>query len=129
MLPRPIRALHWRALAVAPRTWKRYGGTVVLTSVGVFANGPGWGLSTPGGYPLGLTVGGTGERPMPVAGSIELREYLSLTVSFDHAVLDGAPATRFASRLKQLIEDGMGLPGATPNGPAHRAARTTSTRE
>lgn len=124
-----IRGLLWRALAMAPQTWKRHGGTVVLTSVGRLANGPGWGLSTPGGYPFGLTVGGIGEQTMPVAGSLELREYLSLTVSFDHAVLDGAPATRFASRLKQLIEDGMGLPGATPDGPAHRAARTTSTRE
>ena len=45
LLPRPIRTLLWQALAVAPRTWQRYGGTVVLTSVGMFANGPGWGLS------------------------------------------------------------------------------------
>ena len=38
---------------------------------------------------------------------IELREYLSLTVSVDHDLIDGAPAARFAEHLKELIEDGV----------------------
>ena len=32
-----------------------------------------------------------------------------LTVSFDHNVIDGAPAARFTQRLKELIESGYGL--------------------
>lgn len=105
-LPRPVRSLLWRILAVAPRTWKRYGGTVVLTSVGMFARRPGWGLSTPGGYPLGVTAGGIGRQPEPAAADSEPREKLCLTVSFDHATIDGAPAARFTSRLSDLIESG-----------------------
>lgn len=108
-IPRPIRRLVWRALANRPRTWKRYGGTVVLTSVGMFGDGAGWGFTTAGGYPLPVTAGGIAERPALVGGAIEAREYLSLAVSFDHTVVDGAPATRFAARLEGLIEDGHGL--------------------
>lgn len=42
----------------------------------------------------------------------QVRDYLSLTVSFDHNMIDGAPAARFTQRLKQLIESGYGLQDA-----------------
>ena len=42
-------------------------------------------------------------------GRIEPRERLSLTLVFDHDVIDGAPAARFARRLVELIESGYGL--------------------
>jgi hypothetical protein len=32
-----------------------------------------------------------------------------MTISFDHDIIDGAPAARFAERLKELIESGYGL--------------------
>ncbi len=32
-----------------------------------------------------------------------------MTLSFDHDIVDGAPAARFARRLKELIESGYGL--------------------
>lgn len=49
--------------------------------------------------------------PMPyvVGDAIEIREYLSTTVLFDHDVIDGAPVAHFVQRLKQLIETGHGL--------------------
>jgi pyruvate/2-oxoglutarate dehydrogenase complex dihydrolipoamide acyltransferase (E2) component len=34
----------------------------------------------------------------------EEREYLPLTLSFDHMVVDGAPAARFATRLRGILE-------------------------
>jgi len=53
-------------------------------------------------------------RPNPARAldgtlSIAPREILSLTVGFDHGVVDGAPAARFVRRLVQLIESGYGL--------------------
>ncbi len=49
------------------------------------------------------------ERPaFAPDGGIERREYLSLTVSVDHDVVDGAPAARFIQRLNELIECGYG---------------------
>lgn len=56
-----------------------------------------------------MTVGGIGEKPGIVQGQITMREYLNLTISVDHDVVDGAPAVRFASRLRDLIESSYGL--------------------
>ena len=44
-----------------------------------------------------------------MVGRIEPRQILSLTIIFDHDVIDGAPAARFARRLVELIESGYGL--------------------
>jgi pyruvate/2-oxoglutarate dehydrogenase complex dihydrolipoamide acyltransferase (E2) component len=54
-------------------------------------------------------VGGIAWKPAVIEGRIEPREILNLTVTFDHDVVDGAPATRFVRRLVELIERGYGL--------------------
>ena len=56
-----------------------------------------------------IIVGGIGEKAGVVDGHIATREYLSMTISFDHDIIDGAPAARFTQRLKELIESGSGL--------------------
>jgi pyruvate/2-oxoglutarate dehydrogenase complex dihydrolipoamide acyltransferase (E2) component len=85
------------------------GGTVALTSVGMFGGGhSGWGLS-PTLHPLGLVVGGIAWKPAVVEGRIEPREILNLTLTFDHDIVDGAPAARFTRKLAELIESGSGL--------------------
>ncbi len=84
-------------------------GTVALTSVGLFGgNHSGWGIS-PTLHPLGLVVGGIAWKPAVVDGQIVPREILNLTVTFDHDIIDGGPATRFVRRLVELIESGYGL--------------------
>jgi len=60
-------------------------------------------------FTLTVTLGGIAEKPGVVDGRIEIREYLSMTLSFDHDIVDGAPAARFTHRLKELIESGYGL--------------------
>jgi pyruvate/2-oxoglutarate dehydrogenase complex dihydrolipoamide acyltransferase (E2) component len=92
-----------------PQLWKKYVGTVGITAVGMFGKGAAWGIPPAIPIPLMLTVGGIGEKPVLVDGHIALREYLSLTISFDHDIIDGAPAARFTERLKELIESGYGL--------------------
>jgi pyruvate/2-oxoglutarate dehydrogenase complex dihydrolipoamide acyltransferase (E2) component len=85
------------------------GGSVGLTSVGMFGGShSGWGLS-PTFHPLGLVVGGIAWKPAVVDGRIVPREILNLTVMFDHDIVDGGPATRFVRRLVELIESGHGL--------------------
>jgi len=49
-------------------------------------------------------TGGNADKPGVTQGQIQIREVLSLTLTFDHDVVDGAPAARFTSRLKELIE-------------------------
>jgi pyruvate/2-oxoglutarate dehydrogenase complex dihydrolipoamide acyltransferase (E2) component len=92
-----------------PHVLKKYGGTVGTAAVGMFEEGAGWVI--PIGHPqtLMMTVGGIGVKPGVVDGDIAIRDYLSLTISFDHEIIDGAPAARFTRRLKELIEGGHGL--------------------
>ncbi|HEX9134315.1 MAG TPA: 2-oxo acid dehydrogenase subunit E2 [Ktedonobacteraceae bacterium] len=103
-----IWPIFWWMLGRYPRVQKRYGGTVGLTAVGMFGKGAGWGI--PVEYrALSITLGGIAEKPGVVDGQIAIREYLCLTLSMDHTIIDGAPAARFTKRLKELIESGYGL--------------------
>lgn len=83
-------------------------GTVSITAVGMFGEHGGWGLA-PVEHTLCLIVGGIARKPAVVQDRIEPREFVSLTVAFDHEVIDGAPAARFVRRLVELIESGVGL--------------------
>jgi pyruvate/2-oxoglutarate dehydrogenase complex dihydrolipoamide acyltransferase (E2) component len=107
-LPAPVRRLVWAWALADPYRRKRLTGTVGLTSVGMFGRGVGWGV-TPMGHTLAVVVGGLSTRPVMVGASVESREYLCLTLTMDHDVIDGAPAARFTTRLKQLIESCAGL--------------------
>jgi pyruvate/2-oxoglutarate dehydrogenase complex dihydrolipoamide acyltransferase (E2) component len=102
-------AIFWWARGRYPRVQQRYGGTVGLTSVGMFATGGGWAIPL-AYHTLDVTVGGISHKPGVVGGTIVIRDYLCLTLSFDHDIIDGAPAARFTSRLRELIESGYGLP-------------------
>ncbi len=98
----------WRIGRTSPRVWTKYMGTVGITAVGMFGKGAGWGIPLTG-HTLYITLGGIAEKPGVVDGQIALREYLSLTISFDHSIVDGAQAACFTARLKELIESGYGL--------------------
>ena len=101
------RMLWWMIMRY-PRLQKNYGGTVGVTAVGMFGKGSGWGIPT-AAHTLDITLGGISEKPVVIGGRLETREYLNMTISMDHDIIDGAPATRFASSLKELIESGYGL--------------------
>jgi len=108
--PKFLRSLlFWRKVRKNPIFIAEKMGTVAVTSIGQFAKSGGWAIPL-GMHALNIAVGGISERPGYVDDKIEKREYLSLTVTFDHDVVDGAPATRFVSRLVQLLEEGHGLP-------------------
>lgn len=73
----------------------------------------GWGL--PLAPPtLMVTVGGITTKPRYVAGELQPRQLVALTISVDHEIADGAPAARFARRLTALIEQADGLTSETP---------------
>jgi pyruvate/2-oxoglutarate dehydrogenase complex dihydrolipoamide acyltransferase (E2) component len=107
-----------------PQLQKKYWGTVGISSVGMFSKGAGWGIP-PATPTLMITLGGIGEKPGVVDGHIAIREYLSITISFDHDIIDGAPAARFTQRLKELIESGYGLNDPTVESEQTIAAETS----
>lgn len=108
LLPGFVRRGLLRLLFMNPHYLKEQAGTVLLSSVGMFGSGGFWGIPVPN-HTLQVTLGGITRKPGVIEDRIEIREYLSVTISFDHDIVDGAPATRFAQRLKELIESGYGL--------------------
>jgi len=109
LLPTPIRLLVYGLMGRSPRLFKRQFGTMLMTAVGMFGVGSGWGLGGGSIYATAVMLGGIGEKPGVVNGQIAVREFLSLSVQFDHDIVDGAPAARFVARFKELIESAYGL--------------------
>ncbi len=52
-----------------------------------------------------LGVGRIQRRPAVVADQIVARDLLTLSLTFDHRVVDGAPAARFLQTLTQYVEN------------------------
>jgi pyruvate/2-oxoglutarate dehydrogenase complex dihydrolipoamide acyltransferase (E2) component len=109
LLPAMLRDLLYGLTARMPRLFKRQAGTVMVTAVGMFGSGGGWGIGTGSPYTMSLLLGGIAEKPVLVDGQVEAREMLSVTIELDHDIIDGAPASRFVSRLKRLLEGAYGL--------------------
>ena len=107
-LPRFARDLFYWAIFKNPWWLKQSFGTVGITSVGMFGHGSGWAIPF-GVHTLEIALGGMAQKPGIVDGRIEIHDYLCLTMSVDHDIIDGAPAARFVQRLKELIEGGYGL--------------------
>jgi pyruvate dehydrogenase E2 component (dihydrolipoamide acetyltransferase) len=52
-----------------------------------------------------LGVGCITPRPVARNGQVEIRQMLTLSLAFDHRLVDGAPAARFLQYIKNLIEE------------------------
>jgi pyruvate dehydrogenase E2 component (dihydrolipoamide acetyltransferase) len=51
-----------------------------------------------------LGIGRINEKPVGVNGTIALRPMMAVSLSFDHRVIDGAPAAAFLTDLKNVLE-------------------------
>jgi pyruvate dehydrogenase E2 component (dihydrolipoamide acetyltransferase) len=51
-----------------------------------------------------LGVGSVVDRPVVKSGKIEIAPIMKLSLSFDHRIVDGAPAARFLQLLKRRLE-------------------------
>lgn len=98
------RDLVTRARSGALRPEDVTGGTFTLSNLGMFGvdsfaavlNGPQAAI---------LAVGRVSDRVVAVDGHPEVRPRMSLTLSCDHRVLDGARAARFLDTLAEFIEE------------------------
>jgi 2-oxoglutarate dehydrogenase E2 component (dihydrolipoamide succinyltransferase) len=80
------------------------GGTFTISNGGVYGSL----MSTPilnAPQPGILGMHKIQERPMVVAGKIEVRPMMYLALSYDHRLVDGREAVTFLVRVKEVLED------------------------
>ncbi|WP_438855803.1 2-oxo acid dehydrogenase subunit E2 [Agromyces sp. M3QZ16-3] len=102
-LPGPLRRTAIRVAGTVPGIAAAFGPAIGVTSIGMFSRGWGWAVPL---APLTVivTVGGVADRAVVRDGRIVARRMLPITLSFDHALIDGAPASRFTETLRRLVE-------------------------
>jgi pyruvate/2-oxoglutarate dehydrogenase complex dihydrolipoamide acyltransferase (E2) component len=88
-------------------------GTVQVTALGMFADGGGFAIAPATLASLAIVVGGISTRLVDVGGHIATIDLLDLSVSIDHNVVDGAPATRFAADLRRIMQRAAVLTSTT----------------
>lgn len=80
------------------------GGTFTITNLGMYdidAFTPV--INMPQAAILG--VGKIQKKPACIQGTIVARDMMTLSLVFDHRIIDGAPAARFFQHIKNIIED------------------------
>src|SRR6478609_1357713 len=80
------------------------GGTFTITNGGIYGSLMSTPiLNAPQSAILGMHK--IQERPMVVAGKVEIRPMMYLALSYDHRVIDGKEAVTFLVRVKESLED------------------------
>jgi pyruvate dehydrogenase E2 component (dihydrolipoamide acetyltransferase) len=82
------------------------GGTITLSNVGRVT--PGWSVSTPilnQHQAVIIQPGGIFDRPVAMEGQVVVRPIMTLSITFDHRILDGVPVAKFYAKIKELIEN------------------------
>jgi pyruvate dehydrogenase E2 component (dihydrolipoamide acetyltransferase) len=79
------------------------GGTFTITNLGAYRIDGFTPIVNPPETAI-LGVGRIADKPVVVQGRIEPRTMCTLSLSFDHRVVDGVPAAAFLARLAELLE-------------------------
>lgn len=84
---------------------KKFSGTVFVTSVSMFSNVPGFIIPYAGGpKAVSFAIGSVQKKPVVRDNQIQIREMMNITATFNHDLVDGAPAARFINKLRKYIE-------------------------
>jgi 2-oxoisovalerate dehydrogenase E2 component (dihydrolipoyl transacylase) len=80
------------------------GGTITISNVGVFGVDAGTPILVPGEAAI-LALGAISRRPWEHKGEIALRSVLTLSLSFDHRVVDGQQAATFLADIGAILAE------------------------
>ena len=80
------------------------GGTFTISNLGMYSVESFTAVLNPPQAAI-VAVGATEERVVPVDGGTAVRPMVTLTCTFDHRAVDGAPAAAFLQTLKESLED------------------------
>ncbi|WP_240341824.1 dihydrolipoamide acetyltransferase family protein [Arthrobacter sp. Alg241-R88] len=85
------------------------GGTISITNIGVFGIDAGTPILNPGEAAI-LALGAVRNMPWEYKGEVALRQVLTLSLSFDHRLVDGEQGSRFLADVGAILaEPGMVL--------------------
>ena len=85
------------------------GGTISITNIGVFGIDAGTPILTPGEAAI-LALGAVRTMPWEHRGEVALRQVMTLSLSFDHRLVDGEQGSRFLADVGAILaEPGMVL--------------------
>ncbi len=85
------------------------GGTISITNIGVFGIDAGTPILNPGEAAI-LAMGAVRRQPWEHRGEIALREVMTLSLSFDHRLVDGEQGSRFLADIGAILrEPGIAL--------------------
>ncbi len=84
------------------------GGTFSITNLGAFGIDVFDPIIVPPQAAI-LGVGRIADKPVVINKEVQVRSMMNLCLSFDHRIVDGAPAARFLQRLKELLEHPLRL--------------------
>jgi pyruvate dehydrogenase E2 component (dihydrolipoamide acetyltransferase) len=84
------------------------GGTFTVTNVGVFGVDAGVPLLNPGEAGI-LALGAVQRRPWEHDGDVALRDVVTLSLAFDHRLVDGEAASRFLAAVGEILTDPTNL--------------------
>jgi pyruvate dehydrogenase E2 component (dihydrolipoamide acetyltransferase) len=107
----PLKEIAVRSRDLVERAHQRnlsademHGGTFTITNLGAF----GVDAFTPIIHPLQCAILGVGRiqrRPVTIGDEIVIRDQITLSLTFDHRIVDGAPAARFLQTIVALLEN------------------------
>ena len=80
------------------------GGTFSISNIGVFGVDAGTPILPPGQSGI-LAVGAVRRQPWEYRDEIALRQLMTLSLSFDHRIVDGAEGATFLKSVADLLED------------------------
>jgi len=104
-VPRFIRKWILRSIAKNPFMIKKQSGTTFITSVSKFISGSGFIIPyLSSSRAVSFAVGSESDKFLIYNGKNVERTVISITIIFNHDIIDGAEAARFTNHLKQLIE-------------------------
>ncbi len=86
------------------------GGTFTITNLGMY----GVEFFTPIINPPEAAILGVGkitEKPVAINGTIKIKPIMMLSLSYDHRIVDGAPAAEFLQKAKERIEKTLDFEG------------------
>ncbi|WP_198668942.1 dihydrolipoamide acetyltransferase family protein [Homoserinimonas sp. OAct 916] len=80
------------------------GGTISITNVGVFGVDAGTPVLNPGEAAI-LAIGAVRRMPWEHRGEVALRQVMTLSLSFDHRLVDGEQGSRFLTDVGTILSD------------------------